>query len=101
MGWGGGGRGRGEKAAEGGWEESQTTQPMFSAGSHCEQFWHGQGCPHFDVVHPAVQIEGYFPGKAAERCKSKVEIGAEPLYTSFAYRGGGSANTNIKRENPR
>ena len=24
-----------------------------SAGSHREQFWHGQGCPLFDVVHPA------------------------------------------------
>ena len=24
-----------------------------SAGGHCEQFWHGQGCPLFDVIHPA------------------------------------------------
>ena len=22
---------------------------MFSAGGHCEQLWHGQGCPLFDV----------------------------------------------------
>ena len=26
---------------------------MFSAGGSCEQFWHGQGCPLFDVVHSA------------------------------------------------
>ena len=25
----------------------------FSAGGPCEQFWQGQGCPLFDVVHPA------------------------------------------------
>ena len=26
---------------------------VFSAGGHCEQFWHGQGCLLCDVVHPA------------------------------------------------
>ena len=25
--------------------------PVFSAGGPFEQFWHGQGCPLFDVVH--------------------------------------------------
>ena len=25
----------------------------FSAGGPCQQFWHGQGRPLFDVVHPA------------------------------------------------
>ena len=24
--------------------------------SPCEQFWHGQGCPLFDVVHPAFSL---------------------------------------------
>ena len=24
---------------------------MFSAGGHHEQFWDGQGCPLFDIVH--------------------------------------------------
>ena len=28
----------------------------FSAGGPCEQFWHGQGCPLFDVVHPAFSL---------------------------------------------
>ena len=28
----------------------------FSAGGPCEQFWHGQGCPHFDIVLPAFQL---------------------------------------------
>ena len=28
----------------------------FSAGGPCEQFWHGQGCPLFDVVHPAFPL---------------------------------------------
>ena len=32
---------------------SRDPLPVFSAGSHCEQLWHGQGCPLFDVVHPA------------------------------------------------
>ena len=27
--------------------------PVFSAEGHREQFWHGQGCTLFDVVHPA------------------------------------------------
>ena len=26
---------------------------FFSAGGHCQQFWHGQGRPDFDVVPPA------------------------------------------------
>ena len=25
---------------------------FFPAGGPCEQFWHGLGCPLFDVVHP-------------------------------------------------
>ena len=25
---------------------------MFFAGGPCEQLWHGQGCPHFDIVLP-------------------------------------------------
>ena len=32
---------------------SRDPLPVFSAGGPCEQFWHGQGCPVFDVVHPA------------------------------------------------
>ena len=27
-----------------------------SAGGHCEQFWHGQGCPLLEVVHPAFPL---------------------------------------------
>ena len=30
--------------------------PVFSVGGHCEQFWHGQGCPLFEVVHPAFPL---------------------------------------------
>ena len=30
--------------------------PVFSAGGPCEQFWHGQGCPLFDVVHPVFPL---------------------------------------------
>ena len=30
--------------------------PVLSAGSPCEQFWHGQGCPHFDVVYLALPL---------------------------------------------
>ena len=30
--------------------------PVFSAGSPCEQFLHGQGCPLFGVVHPAFPL---------------------------------------------
>ena len=29
---------------------------VFSAGGPCEQFWHGQRCPLFDVVHPAFPL---------------------------------------------
>ena len=32
---------------------SRDRPPVFSAGGPCEQIWHGQGCPLFDVVHPA------------------------------------------------
>ena len=30
--------------------------PVFSAGGPCDQFWHRQGCPLFDVVHPAFPL---------------------------------------------
>ena len=30
--------------------------PVFSAEGHCEQSCQGQGCPLFDVVHPAVPL---------------------------------------------
>ena len=38
---------------EGGHEErfSRDPLPIFSAGGPCEHFWHGQGCPLFDVAH--------------------------------------------------
>ena len=29
---------------------------VFSAGGPCEQIWHGQGCPLFDVVHTAFPL---------------------------------------------
>ena len=32
---------------------SRDPLPVFSAGGLSEQFWHGHGCPLFDVVHPA------------------------------------------------
>ena len=28
----------------------------FSLGGPCERFWHGQGCPLSDVVHPAFPL---------------------------------------------
>ena len=35
---------------------SRDSLPVFSAGGPCEQFWHCQGCPLFDVVHPAFHL---------------------------------------------
>ena len=35
---------------------SRDPLPVFSAGGPCEQFWHGHGCPLFDVVHPAFPL---------------------------------------------
>ena len=29
---------------------------QLSAGGPCEQFWHGQGCPLFDVVCPTLPV---------------------------------------------
>ena len=29
---------------------------FFFAGGYCEQLWHGQGCPLFNVVHPAFPL---------------------------------------------
>ena len=41
---------------------SRNPIPVFSAGDPCEQFCHGQGCPLFDVVHPAFPLR-------SRRCK--------------------------------
>ena len=35
---------------------SRDPLPVFSAGGPFEQFSHGQGCPLFDVVHPAFPL---------------------------------------------
>ena len=35
---------------------SKDPLPVFSAGGPRRQFWHGQGCPLFDVVHPAFTL---------------------------------------------
>ena len=29
---------------------------VFSPGQHCERYWHGQGCPLFDAVHPSFPL---------------------------------------------
>ena len=39
-----------------GMRDDSAENPVFSAGGPCEQFWHGQGCPLFDVVHPAFPL---------------------------------------------
>ena len=45
----------GSLGGHGGWS-SRDPLPVFSAGGPCEQFWHGQGCPLFGVVHPAFPL---------------------------------------------
>ena len=35
---------------------SRVPLPVVSADCPCEQFWHGQGCQLFDVVHPALPL---------------------------------------------
>ena len=35
---------------------SRDPLPVFSVGGHRERFWHGQSCPLFDVVHPALPL---------------------------------------------
>ena len=37
-------------------DDSADSLQVISAGSHCEQVWHGQGCPLFDVVYPAFPL---------------------------------------------
>ena len=35
---------------------SRDLHPVFPAGGPCEQFWYGQGCPLFGVLHPAFPL---------------------------------------------
>ena len=35
---------------------SRSPLPVLSAGGPCHQFWHWQGCPLLDVVHPAFPL---------------------------------------------
>ena len=35
---------------------SRDPLPVISAGDHREQFWHGQGCPLFDVVPSSISL---------------------------------------------
>ena len=50
--------------------------PVFSAEGHREKFWHGQGCPLFDVVHPAFSVPTMAPltlqGSLKERLSWRV-----------------------------
>ena len=34
----------------------QQTSSLFCGRPLCEQIWHGQGCPLFDVFHPAFPL---------------------------------------------
>ena len=45
--------------------------PVFSAGGPCQQFWPGQGCPLFDVVHPAFPL----PTTALPTCQGTLKDG--------------------------
>ena len=44
--------------ASGGHEGQFSKDPLlvFSAEGPCEQFWHEEGCPFFDAVHPAFHL---------------------------------------------
>ena len=42
--------------------------PAFSAGGHCGQIWHGQGCPSFDVLHPASPLPTTAPCTHPSSC---------------------------------
>ena len=44
---------------------------MFSAGSHCDRFWHRQECPLFGVVHPAFPL----PTKASPALQGALKDG--------------------------
>ena len=37
-------------------DSAEILSQYFSAEGYCEQFWHVQGCPVFDVVHPAFPL---------------------------------------------
>ena len=50
-GWGGG---MGVGGHEG--RFSRDPRPAFSERGSCEPFWYWQGCPFFDVVHPAFPL---------------------------------------------
>ena len=52
-------------------DNSADSLPVFSAGGHCKQFWHGQGCPLLDVGHQAFSLQGALKdgfGEAAVVC---------------------------------
>ena len=38
---------------------SRDPVPVFCVRGHCEQFWHRQGHPLFDVVHPSVPLPSW------------------------------------------
>ena len=48
----------GRRGRGGGHEVRFSRDPLsvFSAEGPCEQFWHGQICPLFDIVHPAFPL---------------------------------------------
>ena len=50
---------------------SKDPLPVFSAGGPCEQYLHGQGCPFFDVVHPAILL----PTKASPTLEGALKDG--------------------------
>ena len=45
----------------GGMRDDSAEALLQSQGGPCEQFWHGQGCPLMDVVHPAFPLSTMAP----------------------------------------
>ena len=58
---------------------SRDLLPVFSAGGPFEQFWHGQICPIFDVVHPSPTVQRVLKDGFGE------VVVAYPNHTSFLF----------------
>ena len=79
--------------------QSRSVFCSFFAGSHCEQFWHGQGRPLFDVVHPAFPLPttAICSRSTKQPCNKNVGEHKTNLFSNYQF-GRGAGGGRRQRE---
>ena len=78
-------------------DSAGTLFPCFSPESHSEQFWHGQGCPPFYVVHPAFPLPPTASSALEDALKDDFWRGCRGVWRALTSVSGSSRTAYARR----